>query len=254
MKKWIISALIFGAVVFFARPTAKTEDSVVKTPATGESLPEVQAFDMNTFKSDKQVKRVDSDNVVLLEGQIDAMSVAPVLSELRERSRSGKPVYLLINSPGGSVIDGMKIVNFIESSKTPIHTVCTQVCASMGFVILQHGTRRMALDRTLLMAHKASFGAQGQLENMLSMLNTVKRYIDKTDLYIARRSGMSFKEFKDLIVNDLWIDSEDALQKHLLDDIISINLPDNKPAIALPGADEKSKKTFPWDALKLLQY
>ena len=85
MKKWIIGALIFGAVVFFARPTIKIEDSVVKTPSAGESLPEVQAFDMNTFKSEKQIKRVDSDNVVVLEGPIEAMSVAPVLAELRER-------------------------------------------------------------------------------------------------------------------------------------------------------------------------
>lgn len=85
MKKWIIGALIFGAVVFFARPTNKIQDNVVKTPSTGESLPEVQSFDMNTFKSEKQVRRVDSDNVVMLEGPIDAVSVAPVVAELRER-------------------------------------------------------------------------------------------------------------------------------------------------------------------------
>lgn len=252
MKKLGIFLGVVG-LVFMFRPASLTEQP--KHPSNNtqtkqaEVLPEVQIENV-TSSGVKKIKHVDiGDNFVKLEGEIDSLSVSAVLSELQRKAVGKAPVYLLINSPGGSVLDGSRLVSFIENSKTPIYTVCTKLCASMAFVTLQYGHKRMALDRAIIMAHKASGGAQGQLENMINLLSTMKRYVDKMSLHTARKAGLTLEQFNNLTANDLWLDAEDAVAKKFLDEIITIDEPISNNTTTI--SDQSKSISDAWEKLKL---
>lgn len=173
-----------------------------------------------TEKSIKEFSPTDRQ-IIKLYGPVTDVSAREIVSAINERQNE-KVLFLLINSPGGSVLDGGFILSAMESSKVPIHTVCVQLCASMAAIIHQYGSARLMFDRALLMFHPGSGGARGQIDNMVSQLNTVKRYIDKTDLYIANRVGISYHEFKFETLTELWIDSTDSLFRNFTDQLVYV--------------------------------
>lgn len=178
-------------------------------------------------KAEKLINKVavDKTRVVYLTGQVDFFMVKEITDKLKElEAASDKPIWLLIDSPGGSVLDGMTLISQIEASRAPVNTVCTRICASMAAMIHSYGSKRYALDRAVLMYHPASGGSEGQIKNMLSLNLSVQRMVDKMNLNVITRSGFDRAEFEKLIAYALWIDAEDSLAKGLLDGIVNLNV------------------------------
>lgn len=136
--------------------------------------------------------------------------------------KSQEPIVILINSPGGSVLSGEKVVSAIEASRADVYTVCTGVCASMAAIIHAYGTKRLATDRAVLMYHDAATMLGGRISEMLNLLNLIRRKLDKTNHYIANRSKLSYQELLSLEANNFWIDSEDAMEKGLVDGLVVV--------------------------------
>lgn len=177
----------------------------------------------------KKVERIDltgeaEKRVVRLYGVVgsNSDSIAKEITRLSNQSQS--PIYLLINSPGGSVLDGAMVVSAIEASKAPIYTVCEQLCASMAFIIHQYGTKRLMVDRAILMAHPASGGVQGTLEEMNSQLQMILKYVYKMNDTIATRAELTPDQFKQLWVSQLWMDAEDSTAAKFNDSIVNLNI------------------------------
>lgn len=167
---------------------------------------------------------VSPEQVIYINTEITEMTVATVIAQLIEREKTGKDIYLLIDSPGGSVLDGAQIISFMESSKVPVHTVCTKLCASMAAIIHQYGKTRLAFDRSILMFHPASGGARGQVENMRSILNMISRLTKKFDAFIVARSKMSEPMYNNLVAYELWLDGEDSINLGFVDKLVSIRI------------------------------
>ena len=182
-----------------------------------------------SMKSPVKIKRVktvnlDPDRTILILGEVgnNALNAAQTIKELEDQSND--PIYLILDSPGGSVIDGNVLVSAIESSSVPVYTVCHRICASMAAVIHQYGKKRMMIDRSVLMFHQASASSQGTIDEMKSMTDFLYNYIEKTERFIANRAGMPYEQYKLSNMQNIWIDSEDATQKKFNDQIISINI------------------------------
>jgi len=182
-----------------------------------------------SMKSPVKIKRVktvnlDPDRTILILGEVgnNALTAAQTIKELEDQSND--PIYLILDSPGGSVIDGNVLVSAIESSSAPVYTVCHRICASMAAVIHQYGKQRMMIDRSVLMFHQASASSQGTIDEMKSMTDFLYNYIEKTERFIANRAGMPYEQYKLSNMQNIWIDSEDATQKKFNDQIISINI------------------------------
>lgn len=178
-------------------------------------------------KTDKVIQplKVDLSRTIVLSSEVGpfTQSIPAQITALARESK--EPIFLLINSPGGSVIDGNMILSAMEASRAPIFTVCTMLCASMAFVIHQYGSKRFAVDRSIIMGHPASIGGArgGELNKVVSFLTYLKRYVDKTDAFIAKRAGMSIVEYKTRVNAEMWLDAEDAQSLNLLDGIVSLN-------------------------------
>lgn len=246
MKVLFLAAMLFATgttgVVVYKRASSveptKSEIVTITTPAVTSTTSNNNAYAIPTEgATPKQIAKqtVNKKRVVYFLNEFSYESVSQAVSELKKlEAQSSEPIYLLLDSPGGSVLDGGTLISQMETSKAPVHTVCIRLCASMAAMTHSYGKQRYALDRAILMYHPASAGVQGQLPNMLSLLNTIQRYVDKMNANLVSRSKMPKAEFDSLVAYELWIDSEDALKRGLIDGIVSLNV-DNAPTQVFPA-------------------
>lgn len=189
---------------------------------------------------------LSEEQVVYITDTIDE-GAEKIAEEITKKSKKGKPLYLLISSPGGSVMDGALIISAIEASSVPVYTVCKNLCASMAAVIFSYGTERYMVDRSILMFHPAAGGVRGTLEEMQSLLGTITLYVNKMNYYIAQRANLTPEVFQTMWVSQLWMDAETSLQKKFSDKIVNLNVSgDGKFGLKLPENKIKEKFNIKW--------
>lgn len=165
---------------------------------------------------------LSGNRIVYVIGEIGESNSAEIAKHLLEMGKDSRPITIIINSPGGSVIDGASIISAIEVAKGPVNTICTQLCASMAAIIHSYGTNRLMLNRSLVMYHPATGSVSGEVDKMSSRLGTLKRYIDKMDDNIAKRAGLSLEEFRHMYEVELWLDAEDAVSRRFADHVVFV--------------------------------
>lgn len=203
--------------VLIPSPTAK-----IPIVGTRSELDKLTKLEVGT-KAVKTVK-VNPSRTVKIDfpiGYYEEMD-SNVKRQLTELGSSSEPIFVLLNSPGGSVDVGNEFISLMQAADGPVYTVCVGLCASMAAIILEHGTKRFALDRSTIMFHDASGGARGSLGQMNSLLQFYRRGIEKTNRYIAERSSMKYEAFMELQKDNLWIDAEDAKALNLVDDLVRL--------------------------------
>lgn len=174
--------------------------------------------------------QVPDSQIVVLAGEIGENAYA-VIDQIVEVSKNKKPIWLLINSPGGSVIDGALVISAMESAGVPVYTVCMQLCASMAAIIHQHGTKRYVIDRSFLMFHDGAGQFQGYMPHVEAQFQAVDRYINKLNYYIAQRAGISPNDWMTIVHKNLWIDGEDAVNRKLADDLVFVKVVNTKGVV-----------------------
>lgn len=227
----LLTALVATSVTLFI--SYKIDNTKVSTEADYQSPLNVLdssvtvAPDQANLKNLQEHKKVhnlklDGSRTVLIEGEIaeTAYQYAEQIKKLSSENK--KPIFVLINSPGGSVIDGALVISAIEASPAPVYTVCMQLCASMAAMIHQYGKERLVADRAILMFHDAAGGLSGYFPHMVSRINVLSRYINKMTYYVSTRTGMSFKDLVAKMHEELWLDAEDAYQARFADKIVNV--------------------------------
>lgn len=243
---------VLGGSAFLAHSSTssnKTSTETVTLPASKTSS-NTSSTSNSLASSNKTITKanINKDRVLYLNSEVNFNSVRGLVNKLKElNAKSSDPVYLLIDSPGGSVLDGATLISEMEASKAPVYTVCTRLCASMAVMIHSFGTKRYGTDRSILMYHPASAQIQGQVPNMLSQLTTITRFLSKMSSNAVARSRVSQEEFDKLVAYEFWIDSEDAVTKGLNDGIINLNVPnatDESLSAGGPPSGDKVKKSL----------
>ena len=110
--------------------------------------------------------RLLNDRIIMLNEEVNSASAGLVVAQLLylEGQDASKDISLYINSPGGSVTDGMAIYDTMQYIKRDVSTICIGLAASMGAFLLAAGTKgkRFALPNSDIMIHQPSGGAKGQ--------------------------------------------------------------------------------------------
>ena len=164
------------------------------------------------------------DNFVSLRETIDQDVSSRLLVKLNNIETKHDIIYLYINSPGGDVIAGLEIINYIKSlQKRSKQIICISHNAmSMAFAIFQYCSQRYILYSSTLMQHQMSLKVQGKLYDInsrMSYLNTLENKLNQDQ---ASRLGMSVQNFTNLIQNDWWLYSEDIIKYKAADKIVSL--------------------------------
>ena len=165
-----------------------------------------------------------SDRIIFINGQIDGLEANSVIAQLLflEAEDPDKDIQFYINSPGGSVTDGMMIYDTMQHIKPDVQTICMGMAASMGAVLLTAGTKgkRFILPNAEVMIHQPLGGAQGQATDILIAADHIKRTKAKLNQILADASGQSLETIEKDVERDNWMTAEEALKYGLVDHIM----------------------------------
>jgi ATP-dependent Clp protease, protease subunit len=134
-----------------------------------------------------------------------------------------KDIHLYINSPGGSVYDGLAIYDVMNYIKPDVSTVCVGMAASMGSFLLSAGTKgkRFMLPNSSVMIHQPSSGTQGTITDQQIRLEQSIKLKDKLTKMFAANVGQKYEKVRDDMERDKWLDADEALKYGIVDKVIT---------------------------------
>ena len=138
-------------------------------------------------------------------------------------SVSNEDIVLYTNSCGGSVIDGLGLIDTMGIIKSDVSTIGTGMAASMGSLIISSGTRgkRKALVNSWVMLHQLSSGVKGKFRDIVTEAEFCKRLTNKLYSHLAQRTGQSYDTIVEACENgDNWLSAEEAKDFGLIDEVI----------------------------------
>lgn len=174
-----------------------------------------------------QAKVVDimltEDNSVIFNQPVSEEYVSKKILELLIKSSKTKPLYLVLDTPGGSVPAGLKFIDLIKSLKIPVHTL-TFFAASMGYQFVQELGTRYITPSGVLMSHRGAIsGMSGQVPGELnSRLNFIQAILDGMSERAAKRVKLSKAVYDAMIVNELWVSGESAVNTNHADFLANV--------------------------------
>lgn len=168
--------------------------------------------------------RLMMDRIIFLGMGIDDMVANIVNAQLLflESVDKAKPINIYINSPGGSVYDGLGIYDVMQLVSPQISTVNTGMAASMAFVLMVAGEKgkRASLPHARFMQHQPMGGAYGQASDMEITVNEIKKL--KKELYeiISIHTGQDIKKVEKDCDRDYWMTSKEAEAYGCIDSVL----------------------------------
>ena len=170
--------------------------------------------------------RLMADRIIFLGTEIDDTVANVIIAQLLYLSSQDpeSPITMYLNTPGGSVYDGLAIYDTMQYISNEVQTVCTGLAASMGSVLLCAGEKgkRFALPHSRIMIHQPLGGAHGQASDIEITAKEILKL--KGELYqiIADHSGKTLKQIEKDADRDHWLTAKEAVEYGMIDNIFNI--------------------------------
>ena len=134
-----------------------------------------------------------------------------------------KDIYMYINSPGGSVYDGLGIFDTMQHVKPDINTVCVGLAASMGAFLLTAGTKgkRSSLRHSRMMIHQPLGGARGQASDIRIQADEILFIKDKLNNELSNRTGQPIERIREDTDRDFYMSPSEAVEYGIIDNVFN---------------------------------
>ena len=134
-----------------------------------------------------------------------------------------KDIFLYINSPGGSVYDGLGIFDTMQHVKPDIHTVCVGLAASMGAFLLCAGAKgkRSSLLHSRIMIHQPLGGARGQASDIRIQADEILFIKDKLNKELSDRTGQPIERVREDTDRDFYMSPSEAVEYGIIDNVFN---------------------------------
>ena len=166
-----------------------------------------------------------NQRIIFLDGEVNNQSASLIVAQLLylESEDPDKDITLYIDSPGGSVVDGMAIYDTMQFIKCDVSTVCIGLAASMGAFLLSGGAKgkRFALPNAEIMIHQPLGGAQGQATEIQIAAEHILKTKEKLNRMLAENCGRKYEELVSATERDNWKSAQEAKDFGLIDEIIT---------------------------------
>ena len=167
--------------------------------------------------------RLLKDRIIIINGEINndvANSTTAQLLYLD--SKNNDDINMYINSPGGSVTDGMAIYDTMNFVKSDVSTIGIGMCASMGAFLLSSGKKgkRYCLPNTEVMIHQPLGGAQGQATEIKIAAEHILKTKNKLNKILANNTNKDLKTIEQDTDRDNFMSSKEALDYGIIDEIL----------------------------------
>ncbi len=190
-----------------------------------QPLPYVFERDGRTERSWDIYSRLLKDRIVFIGAPINDYVANSVIAQLLflQMEDPKKDIHLYINSPGGSVTDGMAIYDTITFLTCDVVTYCIGLCASMSTVLLSAGTvgKRNALPHSRIMIHQPTGGAGGQTSDISIAAKEILRWRRIINEILAEKSGKTVEQVEEDSDRDYYMTAEEGKEYGLVDNVIT---------------------------------
>ena len=173
--------------------------------------------------------RLLKDRIIFLGEDVNATTASLVIAQLLflESEDPDKEISLYINSPGGSITDGMGIVDTMNYIKCPVSTICVGLAASFGAVLLANGEKgkRYATPNSEILIHQPLIGGQGggisgQTTEIKIHAEHMIRTREKLNKLLSDRTGQPIERINQDTERDHYMTAQEALEYGLIDGIM----------------------------------
>ncbi len=172
--------------------------------------------------------RLLKDRIIYLGEDVNPTTSSLIVAQMLflESEDPDKEIFFYINSPGGSITDGMAIVDTMNYIKCPVTTVCVGLAASMGAVLLAAGEKgkRFAMPNSEVMIHQPLIGGgglQGQATEIKIHADHLVKTREKLNKFLSERTGKPLDQIERDTERDNYMTAEEALEYGLIDGIMS---------------------------------
>ena len=170
--------------------------------------------------------RLLKDRIIFLSEDVNPTTASLVIAQMLflESEDPDKEISFYINSPGGSITDGMAIVDTMNYIKCPVSTICVGLAASMGSVLLTCGAkgRRFATPNSEILIHQPliSGGLAGQTTEIKIHADHMVKTREKLNKLLSEKTGQSLEQIEKDTERDHYMTAQEALEYGLIDEII----------------------------------
>ena len=173
--------------------------------------------------------RLLKDRIIFLGEDVNPTSASLIIAQLLflESEDPDKEIFLYINSPGGSITDGMGIVDTMNYIKCPVSTICVGLAASFGAVLLANGEKgkRFATPNSEILIHQPLIGGQGwgisgQATEIKIHADHMIRTREKLNKLLSEKTGQSIETIERDTERDHYMTAQEALEYGLIDGIM----------------------------------
>ena len=168
--------------------------------------------------------RLLKERIVILSEEVNHVTASLITAQLLflEAEDPDKDIQFYINSPGGSVTDGLMIYDTMKLIKPDVQTICMGMAASMGSVLLAAGTKgkRCILPNAEVMIHQPLGGAQGQATEILIAADHIKATRTRLNQILADACGKPLDQLMQDTDRDNWMTAQQALEYGIVDKIL----------------------------------
>lgn len=169
--------------------------------------------------------RLLRERIVFLGEPVTSDSANRIVAQLLflEADDPDKDIFLYINSPGGSVYDGLGIFDTMQHVKPDIHTVCVGLAASMGAFLLCAGAKgkRSSLLHSRIMIHQPLGGARGQASDIRIQADEILFIKDKLNKELSERTGQPIERISEDTDRDFYMSPTEAIEYGIIDNVFN---------------------------------
>jgi ATP-dependent Clp protease protease subunit len=173
---------------------------------------------------------LNHNRYILLYDIINNMSSDLTVSKIKAMNilDKKKPIFIEINSPGGSVADGMSIINAMEQSEAPIITVISGQACSMAALLSIVGDKRFIYANSYWMQHSTSDIVGDYIQYIKDRTKFLIEFEQRTEKILKEKTKLSKMDIHKIRSGELWLNAEQSLNKGVVDRVI---MPKNKKKI-----------------------
>ena len=169
--------------------------------------------------------RLLNDRIVMLSEDVNSTTASLVVAQLLylEGQDPEKDINFYINSPGGSITDGMAIYDTMQFIKPDVSTICMGQAASMGAFLLTAGAKgkRFCLPNSRVMIHQPLGGYQGQATDIEIHAREILKVKGRMNELMAHHTGQSLEQIERDTERDRFLSAAEAVEYGLVDSILT---------------------------------
>ena len=172
--------------------------------------------------------RLLNDRIILLHDEVNSATASVIIAQLLylEGQDPDKDIYFYINSPGGSVYDGLAIYDTMKYIKCDVSTICMGMAASMGAFLLSSGTKgkRIALPNSQIMIHQpliSGGGLSGQVTDIQIRADNLLKTKENLNRMLSENTGKDYETICRDTERDNFMTAQEALEYGIIDKVYS---------------------------------